>query len=208
MANWDLNGTKPWVTEAGKEVGGRFAVSTIYGVGSRSGASDHPNGLALDFMVYGNRLKGDAVAAYVIANGGRLGVTYVIWYQRIWSMDRPGWRGMEDRGSDTANHFDHVHVSFTTDGNPREGSKNVGPSAVGGSGSGSVVPAGNNSLVPDEIEALGSAIRWITDGHNLMRIGLVILGGALVIFALFSWAGLEAVANAGKKTTKLATGKA
>lgn len=41
---------------------------------------------------------------------------YVIWRQRIISADRKaeGWRSMPDRGSATANHMDHVHVSVTT----------------------------------------------------------------------------------------------
>ncbi len=41
---------------------------------------------------------------------------YVIWKQRIISADRlsEGWRTMEDRGSPTANHMDHVHVSVAT----------------------------------------------------------------------------------------------
>ncbi|MEP7157788.1 MAG: SH3 domain-containing protein, partial [Chloroflexota bacterium] len=35
------------------------------------------------------------------------------WSQRIWSVQRSseGWRPMADRGSTTANHYDHVHVS-------------------------------------------------------------------------------------------------
>jgi hypothetical protein len=42
-----------------------------------------------------------------------LGVSEVIWSQRIWTVERSsdGWRWMEDRGSDTANHYDHVHVT-------------------------------------------------------------------------------------------------
>jgi hypothetical protein len=40
-------------------------------------------------------------------------VTEVIWARRIWTVQRnsDGWRSMEDRGSATANHFDHVHVT-------------------------------------------------------------------------------------------------
>jgi hypothetical protein len=37
----------------------------------------------------------------------------VIWSQHIWTVQRSseGWRAMPDRGSTTANHYDHVHVS-------------------------------------------------------------------------------------------------
>lgn len=39
-------------------------------------------------------------------------VYYVIWRQRINTIDGRGWRVMADRGSITQNHYDHVHVSF------------------------------------------------------------------------------------------------
>ena len=47
------------------------------------------------------------------ANAARLGIMYVIYRQHIWDVRMPssGWRPMEDRGSITANHFDHVHIS-------------------------------------------------------------------------------------------------
>jgi hypothetical protein len=56
---------------------------------------------------------GDAIAEYVRSNAGSLGVSGVIWSQRIWTVQRSseGWRAMPDRGSTTANHYDHVHVT-------------------------------------------------------------------------------------------------
>ena len=47
------------------------------------------------------------------ANYAALGVNYVIYSQQIWSVERggEGWRGDVDRGSTTANHYDHVHVT-------------------------------------------------------------------------------------------------
>ena len=91
-------------------------ITTIYGWRASSDySSDHPNGRAVDFMVpsyKSNKALGDALAAYVIANGPRLHMSYVIWQQRIWTPYSGKWRAMEDRGSDTANHMDHVHVSF------------------------------------------------------------------------------------------------
>ncbi|MGY1695396.1 MULTISPECIES: hypothetical protein [unclassified Geodermatophilus] len=68
--------------------------------------------LAADFMVYADSAKGDAVAQYVIDNAEQFGVEYVIWKQRIFIIGGSGWQAMEDRGSITANHYDHVHVSF------------------------------------------------------------------------------------------------
>jgi hypothetical protein len=85
----------------------RFGITNIGGL--RPGSSgDHGTGHAVDVMVTGSR--GDAVAAYAIANAGSLNIKYVIWEQRIWQPGR-GWKAMADRGSVTANHFDHVHIS-------------------------------------------------------------------------------------------------
>ena len=56
---------------------------------------------------------GSQIAAYVRANYKALGVSEVIWAQKIWTVQRSseGWRPMSDRGSPTANHYDHVHVT-------------------------------------------------------------------------------------------------
>ena len=37
----------------------------------------------------------------------------VLYSQKIWTVQRSseGWRSFSDRGSTTANHYDHVHVS-------------------------------------------------------------------------------------------------
>ena len=79
--------------------------------GGRSGSGDHGAGRALDIMCTGS--LGDAIANYVRAHASSFGVSEVIWEQHIWSVQRSseGWRLMEDRGSTTANHYDHVHVS-------------------------------------------------------------------------------------------------
>lgn len=72
---------------------------------------DHGRGLALDIMVRGD--LGWEIAESIRANYTEWDVNYIIFEQQIWSVDRAseGWRPMEDRGSDTANHNDHVHVS-------------------------------------------------------------------------------------------------
>ncbi|MFZ2502362.1 MAG: hypothetical protein WAW88_06810 [Nocardioides sp.] len=87
-----------------------FPEIQVYGT-LRGGGGDHPRGRAVDIMVSGAR--GQQVADFVRAHYAELGVSYVIYAQRIWSVERAGegWRGMSNRGSATANHFDHVHVS-------------------------------------------------------------------------------------------------
>lgn len=53
---------------------------------------------------------GETLAAWALQNQAKYRIDYVIHRQRINS--GTGWRAMEDRGSITQNHFDHVHVSF------------------------------------------------------------------------------------------------
>lgn len=88
-----------------------FPEVTVYG-GLRPGDDgEHGTGQALDIMIAGS--TGDEIADFVRANAGALGVSEVLWSQHIWTVERAseGWRPMEDRGSTTANHYDHVHVT-------------------------------------------------------------------------------------------------
>ncbi|WP_436495983.1 hypothetical protein [Actinokineospora sp. HUAS TT18] len=103
-----LDGVQPHVAQVGNHIKAKFGIKDIGGREGRGGASDHPSGLALDFMV--DTATGNAVADYILANQRAFGVTYVIWRQRY--NDGGGWDAMENRGSPTANHMDHVHVSF------------------------------------------------------------------------------------------------
>lgn len=103
-----LGAVKPFVRDAAKFLGCLFGEPTTIGVAGRAGASDHPGGRAVDFMV--DRATGDALAACALRNQAALGITYVIWRQRI--NTGGGWKTMEDRGGITANHYDHVHISF------------------------------------------------------------------------------------------------
>lgn len=103
-----LAGTRPHVAKVGNHIKQRFGVDTVGGRAPRPGGGDHPAGLALDFMV--DTATGNNLAAYVLAHQDQFGVKYVIWRQRI-NMGS-GWSMMEDRGGPTANHYDHVHVSF------------------------------------------------------------------------------------------------
>jgi hypothetical protein len=104
-----LGAVKPHVMDAAEFLGCLFGEPTMHGVAGRAGASDHPGGLAVDFMV--DRATGDRLAECALRNQDALGIKYVIWQQRI--NHGNGWELMEDRGSATANHEDHVHVSFT-----------------------------------------------------------------------------------------------
>jgi hypothetical protein len=112
-----LGAVKSFVRSAAERLGCRFGEPTMYGVAGRAGTSDHPGGKAVDFMV--DRATGDALADCALRNKEALGITYVIWKQRI--NHGSGWQPMEDRGGVTANHFDHVHISFGSGGGSSPG---------------------------------------------------------------------------------------
>jgi uncharacterized protein YraI len=81
-------------------------------LGVRTSSGYHGEGRALDCMI-SNSTVGWELAKWVRANASRLGAMEVIYQQQIWTVQRSseGWRPMEDRGSPSANHMDHVHVS-------------------------------------------------------------------------------------------------
>jgi len=83
----------------------------ITSYGTWRGDGEHGEGRAIDIMVSGD--LGWEVAEFLRANYAALGIEYIIHAQKIWSVERSGegWRGMADRGSITANHYDHVHVT-------------------------------------------------------------------------------------------------
>jgi hypothetical protein len=82
---------------------------TSYGTWRSDG--EHGQGRAIDIMVSGP--TGWDIANFLRANYSALGIEYIIYSQQMWSVERSaeGWRGMSDRGSVTANHYDHVHVT-------------------------------------------------------------------------------------------------
>lgn len=116
---YNLGAVKPQAAELANLVGPMFNIETIGGY--RESARDpngHPSGLALDLMVPltpAGKAQGDALANYLIANGPQLGVDYLIWQQRQYRISRGTWVQMEDRGSPTQNHYDHVHVNVLPD---------------------------------------------------------------------------------------------
>lgn len=107
-----LGPVEPWVRAAAQFLGCQFGQPAMIGVTPRSGPSDHPQGEAVDFMV--DRATGNALAACALANMEALDIKYVIWRQRINFGN--GWEWMADRGGATANHYDHVHISFESTG--------------------------------------------------------------------------------------------
>lgn len=69
------------------------------------------------FTPLDSRTLGDAICAFAIANMDAYGIWYIIYRQHIYNPEiGKYWRLMEDRGSPTQNHMDHVHASFYATG--------------------------------------------------------------------------------------------
>ncbi len=81
-------------------------------IGGWDNHGEHSSGRALDIMTSDNQL-GTRIAEFLRAHAAELHLYDVIWRQHIWTPVRSGegWRYMPSRGSATANHYDHVHVS-------------------------------------------------------------------------------------------------
>ena len=108
---------KPQAEAFRQEIAAKFGITNIGGY--RAGdPDDHGQGLAVDVMVPTSSQLGDQVAQYAIDNMDRAGISYVIWKQQFYmpvdNIYGPAntWNQMPDRGGDTANHYDHVHISF------------------------------------------------------------------------------------------------
>ena len=106
------SGLTPDAVLVHRTVCARFPQVSSFG-GMRRGAADfHGSGQAVDCMISDSK-AGWELARWVRAHARELGVSEVIYSRKIWTVQRgsEGWRSMSDRGSSTANHYDHVHVS-------------------------------------------------------------------------------------------------
>jgi hypothetical protein len=106
------SGLTPDAIRVHRAICARFPQVKAFG-GRRAGSDGfHSSGRAVDSMISDSTV-GWQIAKWVRANAKRLGASEVIYSQHIWTVQRSseGWRPMSDRGSRTANHYDHVHVS-------------------------------------------------------------------------------------------------
>lgn len=111
---------RPHVARAKEHFAEKFGLSNIGGwrPDSDGVGTGHAEGLALDLMVPVGSQLGDDIADYLVANYDHLGISYIIWEQKFYSSTNSiygaggTWGWMEDRGSVTQNHYDHIHISF------------------------------------------------------------------------------------------------
>jgi uncharacterized protein YgiM (DUF1202 family) len=116
-------GLKPNAIKVHRAARAKFPQITTYYTLRAGVFTDHSTGRALDLMIPNYRSAsgkalGFKVAAWAKANAKSLGINYVIWNQHIWNIQRDseGWRYMADRGGDSANHKNHVHITVFADG--------------------------------------------------------------------------------------------
>jgi hypothetical protein len=82
---------------------------------------EHPLGRGCDYMMTAGgeatgeeKVRGNALAAWAVANADPLGAKYVIWFRHIWEPDR-GWYAYNNPwgGNDPSGwHTNHVHISI------------------------------------------------------------------------------------------------
>lgn len=116
-ASVDTTGLQPSAANFANDVANRYGTTDIGGV--RPGDSgDHGTGNAVDVMTYDDTQLGQEVANYATSNMEANNISYVIYQQKFYAptdnIYGPAytWNDMPDRGDATANHMDHVHVSF------------------------------------------------------------------------------------------------
>ena len=116
-----MNGLTPHTKKMKLALAKKFGITnfSLFRAGDDDGTGHgHNSGMAVDFMVYSDSAKGDQLAEYLTKHMDELGVYYIIWKQRFYMPQQniygPAntWNIMPNRGGITANHYDHVHVSF------------------------------------------------------------------------------------------------
>ena len=121
LADPAMNGLTDHAKKMKVALAKKFGITSfsMYRAGDDDGTGHgHNTGMSVDFMVPVGSAQGDQLAEYLTKNMNELGVYYVIWKQRFYmsqfNIYGPAntWNLMPDRGGVTANHYDHVHVSF------------------------------------------------------------------------------------------------
>ncbi|ASR85715.1 tape measure protein [Mycobacterium phage Edugator] len=161
-------------------------ITDIGGWRPEDGYGEHSTGNALDVMIPNwntpeGKALGTAVASWAIKNGDALGLSWAIWRQRIYNPGDTVGRAMEDRGSPTQNHMDHVHLFMNKPVDPKvslsgptsPAVKAVGlSSSPGGSGGGSGAArglsssTGRGSYTPATNDELRSSADKVYDANN------------------------------------------
>ncbi|MFL4474273.1 SH3 domain-containing protein [Paeniglutamicibacter sp. MACA_103] len=112
-----------------RDVQDRFGAGISSVGGSRAGSVGHSSGLAADFMIkdYSSAAgikAGDRIAQYLVENHERMGISYLIWRDRLWLAEDGQWGPYSTSGwgkhlessrgwNDTTRHMDHIHAEIS-----------------------------------------------------------------------------------------------
>ncbi|MGV0627211.1 phage tail protein [Mycolicibacter minnesotensis] len=177
--------------ELRKIISERFGISNIGGYRGEDGYGEHSTGRALDVMT---TTQGDAVKDFAVANAAAIDLKWAIWKQRLWFPDGSS-KPMEDRGSPTQNHMDHVHIfsgpaitngllgplksresevdaAAPPPGDAPQGpvESDVAPAAASGGG-GTSVPSSISGLSSFGLTGLGAGVGATQSGSDLSLFG-------------------------------------
>ncbi len=179
---YSLGAVKAHVKQAAEYFGQKHGYQTVYGWRATGSVpnSDHPKGLALDFM--GSQLaRGNALVADLIANAESWNITYIIWQRRIWERNTGKWSPY----SGPSAHTDHVHVSFGDTANVP------------------AIPVVENPTDLDVLQSLrnvfemvSTALKWSVDPQAQRRVLYFVIGAFMFFFAMWR---LSAVKQAIRK---------
>ncbi|MDQ2638869.1 MAG: phage tail protein [Actinomycetota bacterium] len=109
LPGYEGGGLVAGTDELRKIISERFGISNIGGYRGEDGFGEHSTGRALDVMVGNNKAKGDAIRDFALSNAAAMDLKWVIWRRHLYYAGGGGY-DMEDRGSPTQNHMDHVHI--------------------------------------------------------------------------------------------------
>lgn len=189
MRVYNLGAVKPWVRTNATMLGHRYSLTVIGGwrpTGSVPN-SDHPKGLAADFMAsipVGQRIVADA-----LKNWDAYNIKYIIHNRRIWNSP-----ASSEPYNGPSPHTDHVHISYDSapNGGPGDGGGTDGIKPIAGDSG----DDGNSSTLEDiwgGITGVGrfignviDLVKFLTDPTNWKRIGLALAGGLLMLFGFLS----------------------
>jgi hypothetical protein len=166
-------GVKPHVQKAADQMQAIFHYKRIWGWPGNGETGDHPKGLALDFMVYGDAIKGQQTANYLVTNYDNLGLTYIIWNRQSYSKPRGTWK----RYNGFNPHTDHVHASFAPKLGPSTDPTPDGP------------PTPDPSPEKESVD-LSRIVDIFTDKRSWLRLGYFIFGFALIVAGVIRLRGV------------------
>lgn len=133
-------------------------VTDIGGVRSEDGYGEHSSGNALDIMVPNyqtpqGKAVGDQIASFLLKNASSIGLDGLIWQQRSYGYGGSLTAGkmMDDRGGDTANHMDHIHMMLGK-------GRGANAASVG-------MPSGPLVGVSSAVSSSGGSIRGSSGGY-------------------------------------------